>query len=268
MTLKSFEEVYYGIKNKFFEKTNIDIARGTVIDTVFYAIADAIKDLYIIIKDNKNPYLFTNQKDDELDSTGYFLQCPRLSNETDSNYFYRLQKWSQRNATCNLTAINEALKTLQYSSSGEYVSFSKGVGTATIYLIPKNYDDNGKDLAIKECQQILSSVVNPSSYIEYVVPQIVPVKIVAYLDLKENSDIVSIKENILSNIEAYVNSIAPGDKLMLGELNKIAFKEPGVEYFNVVQLYFNEEENTNFEILQTLDKKFIFEQIIWWEVEQ
>ncbi len=266
--MKSFEEIYYGIKQKFFKKTNIDIARGTVIDTVFYAIADAIKDLHIAIQENKNPYLFTNQKEKELDSTGYFLQCPRLSNETDTNYFYRLQKWAQRNASCNLTAIQEALRTLTYSSSGEYIAFTKGVGTASIYLIPKTYDDNGKDLAIKECKEVLSKIVSPSAYIEYIVPEIIPVKIVAYLDLKEDSDIDSSKQNILKNIEAYINSIAPGDKLMLGELNKIAFKEPGVEYFNVVQLYFNEEEDTTFEILQTLDKKFIFEQIIWWEVEQ
>lgn len=266
--MKSFEEIYFGIKNKFFSKTNIDIARGTVIDTVFYAISDAIKDLYTTIKDNKNPYLFTNQKEEELDSTGYFLQCPRLSNETDANYFYRLQKWAQRNATCNLTAINEALRTLKFSSSGEYVAFTKGIGTATVFLIPKTYDDNGQELAINECKQVLNTVVNPSAQIDYIVPTIVPVKIVAYLDLKEDSDIDSIKQNILDNIEEYINSIAPGDKLMLGELNKIAFKEPGVEYFNVVQLYFDNEEDTNFEKLQTLDKKFIFDQIIWWEVEQ
>lgn len=266
--MKSFEEIYFGIKKKFFAKTNIDIARGTVIDTIFYAIADAIKDLYVTIKENKTPYIFTKQKGEELDSTGYFLQCPRLSNETDSNYFYRLQKWPQRNASCNVTAIKEALRTLQYSSSGEYVAFTKGVGTASIYLIPKTYDDNGQELAIKECKQVLSSIVNPSAYIDYIVPQIIPVRIVAYLDLKEDSDIDSIKQNILNNIETYVNSIAPGEKLMLGELNKIAFKEPGVEYFNVVQLYFNEKENTTFEILQTLDKKFIFEQIIWWEVDR
>ena len=134
--------------------------------------------------------------------------------------------------------------------------------------IPKTYDNNGQDLAIKECKEALSTVINPSAYVEYVVPKVIPVKIVAYLDLKEDSDIDSSKQNILKNIEAYINSIAPGDKLMLGELNKIAFKEPGVEYFNVVQLYFDEEEDTTFEILQTLDKKFIFEQIIWWEVEQ
>ena len=136
--MKSFEEIYFSIKNKFFKKTNVDIARGTIIDTVFYAISDAIKGLYEYIDSNKKPYLFTNQKDKELDSTGLFLQCHRLANESDENYFYRLQKWTQRNASCNLTAINEAIKTLTYSSSGEYVPHTHGVGTASVFIIPKS----------------------------------------------------------------------------------------------------------------------------------
>lgn len=266
--MKSFEEIYFGIKNKFFEKTNADIARGTIIDTVFYAIADAIKKIYETIEANKNPYLFTKQSGDELDSTGYFLQCPRLQNESDSNYFYRLQKWTQRNASCNLTAIENVLNNLKHSSAGDYVPYTKGIGTATVYLVPTTYDGNGCDLAINECKSILSKIINPSAYVDYIVPESIKIKIVAYLDLKENSDIELIKQNILKDIKTYINSIPPGERLMLGEINKLAFKEPGVEYFNVVQLYLNDEENTTFEILQTIDKKFIFDQIIWWEVKQ
>lgn len=266
--MKSFEDIYFGIKNKFFKKTNADIARGTIIDTVFYSISDAIKGIYDTIEENKTPYLFTKQKEDELDSTGYFVQCPRLQNESDSNYFYRMQKWAQRNASCNLTAIDDVLFSLEYSSSGKYVPYTKGVGTATVYLIPKTYDEKGPELAINECKQKLSGVINPSSYVDYIVPDFIQIRLVAYLDLKDNSDIELIKQNILRNIKTYINSIAPGDKLMLGEINKLALNEQGVEYFNVVQLYLDNEENTTFEILQTLDKKFIFDKIDWWEAKE
>lgn len=266
--MKSFENIYFGIRNKFFKKSNADIARGSIIDIIFYAIADAIKTIYDTIEANKNPYLFTKQKGEELDSTGYFIQCPRLQNESDSNYFYRMQKWPQRNASCNLTAIDDMLFSLEHSSSGKYVPYTKGVGTATVYLIPKTYDDRGPELAINECKQKLSTVINPSSYVDYIVPDFIQVRLVAYLDLKDNSDIELIKQNILRDIKTYINSIPPGEKLMLGELNRIALKEPGVEYFNVVQLYLNNEENTAFEILQTLDKKFIFNKIDWWEAKE
>jgi hypothetical protein len=40
-----------------------------------------------------------------------------------------------------------------------------------------------------------------------------------------------------------------------------------VEYFNVVQIYINDDEATDFEILQTIEAKFLFDEIIWWNVE-
>jgi hypothetical protein len=41
----------------------------------------------------------------------------------------------------------------------------------------------------------------------------------------------------------------------------------GVEYFNVVQLFNNDEELPDFELLQTIQAKFMLDEIIWWEVD-
>ena len=72
---------------------------------------------------------------------------------------------------------------------------------------------------------------------------------------------------IQDNVKEYINSIPPGTSLYLGEINNIGLDTPDVEYFNVVQIFAGEEEITNFEILQTITAKFLFEQIIYWEVE-
>lgn len=264
---KTFEEIYNSLKEKFFSRTKIDIAKGTVLDNFFYSVADMFNNLYLLIQKNKQPYLFTNQKEEELDSTGYFLQCPREVDETDSNYFYRLQKWTQRNASCNLTAIDQAILSLKYSSSAKYIPLTKGVGTATVIVIPKTYEEDGETIALNEAEEVLSKVMNPSAIVEYIAPDIIYIKLVAYLDIKDTSDIESIKQNIIKDIKEYINNIAPGERLMLGEINKIGMKYNGVEYFNVVQLYLNDEENTVFEIPQTIKEKFIFDQIIWWEVD-
>lgn len=74
---------------------------------VFKAVSDMLHTVYKVIEDNKKPYLFTKQTGDELDDTGYFLNCARLENESDSNYLYRLSNWVQRNAACNRTAIED-----------------------------------------------------------------------------------------------------------------------------------------------------------------
>lgn len=265
---KTFEDIYFNLKDKFFKRTKVDIAKGSILDNFFYAIADVFSQLFKIIEDNKKPYLFTKQKEDELDSTGYFLQCTREAGESDSNYFYRIQKWTQRNAACNETAIELATLNLEHSSSAKYIPLTKGVGTATVIVIPTTYDDNGDIIAINEAKDKLSKVINPSALVEYIVPKIIEIKLVAYLDVKEDSDIESIKQNIIKDIKDYINNIAPNERLMLGEINKIGMNYDGVEYFNVVQLYLNNEENTVFEIPQIIKEKFIFDQMIWWEVDK
>jgi uncharacterized phage protein gp47/JayE len=267
ITIKSFEEIYSDLKKTFYTKTKIDVARGTVIDMIMYSIATLMAEIYKFINSNKKPYLFTKQANDELDSTGYFLQCPRLSGETDENYFYRIQNWTKRNAACNQTAIDDALKELEFTSNAKYIPYTKGIGTGTVFLIPYRYEDAYIKQAIEEAKLKVQKVVSPSSIVEYTVPQPALIRLVSYLDVKVNSDKEYIKRTIESKIKDYINNIPPGESLMLGTINNIALSVEGVEYFNVVQLYINNEEATAFEILQTITHKFLFDQFIWWEVE-
>lgn len=241
--------------------------RGSVIDMFTASISDEIQQAHQAIEDNKKPYLFTTQTGDELDSTGYFVSCPRYENESDSNYFSRIVNWNANNATCNATSIDNACKGLEYSNAANYVSYTNGVGTGTIYLIPLSYDEYDKELCLKEAQEKVSVVINPSSRVEFKIPEPRYIKLVAYIDLAEGTDAPVIKSEIISKIKEYINGIAPGDKLYLGQINKIGLAPKEVEYFNVVQIYINEEEATDFEILQTIEAKFIFDEFIWWNVE-
>ena len=231
------------------------------------SVSDMLHQIYITIEENKKPYLFTNQKGEELDSTGYFLQCPREEDESDSNYFYRLSHWTQRNASCNEQAILDKCKELKYSSNQNYVPYTKGIGTATVYIIPLDYSEASINQALSEAQEKVSKVISPSSIVEFTVPEPKYIKLVSYLDIKSNSDIESVKRSIQDNIKNYINNIAPGDSLYLGEINNIGLDTDNVEYFNIVQVFSNEDEITNFEMLQTINAKFLFDQIIYWEVE-
>ena len=231
------------------------------------SISSEIEEAHQTIEDNKKPYLFTNQSGDELDSTGYFVSCPRYDNESDSNYFYRMINQNANNATCNSTSIEKKNKKLKYSKASNYVAYTKGVGTGTIYLIPLSYSEEDKDLCLKEAQQEVSKVINPSSRVEFKVPDPRYIKLVAYIDIIDGADEAVIKADIAKKIKEYINGIAPGDKLYLGQINRIGLAPKEVEYFNVVQIYINEEEATDFEILQTVEAKFIFDEFIWWNVE-
>lgn len=234
---------------------------------IFKTTADIIHQVYDVIEENKKPYLFTKQSGDELDSTGYFLQCPREENESDSNYLYRLSNWTQRNAACNQQAIEDKCKELKYSSTQNYVPYTKGVGTATVYIVPLDYENAAQTRALLEAQEKLSPVISPSSIVEFVIPEPKYIKLVAYLDVKKSSDAESIKRSIQDNVKQYINTIPPGSSLFLGEINNIGLDIENVEYFNVVQMFSNDNEITDFEILQTVSSKFLFDQIIYWEVE-
>jgi hypothetical protein len=110
-------------------------------------------------------------------------------------------------------------------------------------------------------------VINPSSRVEFKVPDPRRVRLVVYLDVVEGTDVALLKANLIKNIKEYINGIKPGDKLYLGQINKIGLAPKEVEYFNVVQVYINEDEATDFEILQVVEAKFLFDEIIWWNVE-
>lgn len=265
--IKSFSEIYNSLKQNFLDRTQVDVAPRSVIDMFFKSVSDMLHQVYDVIEENKKPYLFTNQKGDELDSTGFFLQCPREEGESDSNYLYRLSNWTQRNAACNQQAIYDKCKELKYSSSQNYVPYTKGVGTATIYVIPLNYTESAISRALLEAQEKVSPVISPASIVDFQIPEPKYVKVVAYLDVKNGSDIDSIKRTIQDQIKEYINGIAPGASLYLGQINNIGLDTPDVEYFNVVQIYANDDEVTDFEMLQTITAKFLFDQIIYWEVE-
>lgn len=273
--MKTFNEICADIKERFYKISGIDIKRFSVFDMFTKSISYVVEQVYETIEKNKKPYLFTEQKGDELDSTGYFLSCPREDGESDDNYFYRLSNWTKRNASCNRTAIEDACKVLKYSTGATYVPYTMGIGTATIYLIPLDYSKESIDMAINEAKEQLShGIVNPSSVINYTVPEPKYVKLVAYIDIKTSdvsnvdTDLDAIKNEIVIEFKKYINSIPPGERLMLGELNRMALAHKNVEYFNVMQIHLNGDEYPDFEVMQEVNSKFIFDEIIWWEVDK
>jgi uncharacterized phage protein gp47/JayE len=265
--IKSFEEIYNDLKQSFYKRTKIDVEPRSVIDMVFKAVSDMLHTVYKVIEDNKKPYLFTKQTGDELDDTGYFLNCARLENESDSNYLYRLSNWVQRNAACNRTAIEDRCKELLYSVAANYVAYTHGLGTATIYLIPLDYSEESKIRALNEASEKIGAVIAPTSLVYFKIAEPSFIKLVAYIDVKDGYDYATAQNAITNSIRVYINSIAPGDSLYIGEINKIGLNVEGVEYFNIVQLFNNDEELADFELLQTIHAKFMLDQIIWWEVE-
>lgn len=259
--MKTSEEVYESLKSNFENKINDTIQTGSIIDIYNKTIADECQDMYQYIEDNKNPYLFTNTFGDDLDSLGYWVNLTRLENETDEHYKYRLKDWLLTSEASNTTAISNSLLNPQYASNIQYVPYTYGSGTATCYIIPLEYEEETIQAALEEAADLLANVISPSLYVEYIVPSIRGVRLHCFLST--SGDETTIKNNIALKIQEYINGIAPGDNLSVGEIIRLGINEIGVEYFNVISLYVDEEQVTDIELIQELETKFLFDTILW-----
>jgi hypothetical protein len=125
--MKSFTEIYDSLKSKFFNRSKLEIQPGTVMDCFMLSATEALHEAHQEIENNKNPYIFTKLSGEDLDSTGYLVNCPRMPNEDDSTYFHRIINWTYNNATSNIIAIENALLNLTYASYAKYVPLTEGV---------------------------------------------------------------------------------------------------------------------------------------------
>ena len=260
--MRTIDEIHSSITNKLKEKVNDDIRTGSLIDIYNNVIADEIHTMYDEIENAKNPHLFTNTHGDELDSLGYWVTLPRKDNESDEDYKYRLKDWELSNEASNTTAIANALLDLTYASNVDYVPNTHGSGTATCYIIPTSYDDSIITSALKETEERIKSIVSPSLYVEYIVPSIRAVKLSCFLQAS-GSDENLIKNNIITAIKAYINAIAPGSYIKTGDMIKLGLAVDGVEYFNIMEIFIDNEPVSDLNVIQELETKFLFDTIEW-----
>lgn len=259
--MKTADQAYTSLKNNLEKRLDDQIQVGSVIDIYNKVIADECQDMYQYIEDNKNPYLFTNTFGSDLDSLGYWVNLPRVEEETDEHYKYRLKDWVLSSESSNTTAIENAILNPTYSSNIQYVPYTHGSGTGTCYVIPKAYEDDTITNALEEAHNLLKDVVSPSLYVEYLVPSIRSVAFHCFISV--TGDDQTIKNTVAQKIKEYVNGIAPGDYLQVGQIIKIGITETGVEYFNVISYTIDEENVTDTKMIQELETKFLFDNITW-----
>lgn len=262
MSVKDSDQVQADIKNRFEKETNKTFVDGSIIDLYNYAVSSEFGEAYAIIEKNKNPHIFSRLEGQELDDTGYMLNMPRESNESDSNYFYRLMNWTLSNESSNTAAIQNSVLNMKYASNVKYIPMTKGVGTGTAYIIPNSYEDDIKNAAIEEAKNKISNVATSGLEIDYIIPTLRPVKLMVYVETK-NGDLDAIKTAIKSEILDYINGIAPGDYMEIGAINSIGIKTNLVTYFNTVAAYIDDKETLDTEVMQEVDTKLIFNGIEW-----
>ena len=258
--VKSKIKIYEDIKNRFEVKTGE--TTGSVLDMFSMSVAQTDEEIYQEIEKNKTPHVWTYLSGGTLDATGLWVNCPRDVGENDSSYRYRLMQWMLKNEACNNTAIKVALLNPVYASNIEFVSLTNGCGTGTCYVLPRRYTEENIKASLEEARTRISKIASPTIYVDYIIPEIKSISFEIYLKTS-NGDETIIKEQLTSKIKEYVNTVPPKEYLEIGRINKIGTNLSQVDYFNVLSLIVNGEQLNKIKILQEIETKFIFDNIIW-----
>lgn len=260
--MKTAEEIHSDMISRFENKINDKIQAGSAIDLFATAIAQEYEELYAEIERNRTPHVWTYLEGEYIDKAALGLNLPRKNNESDNTYKYRLSRWGLINEASNTTAIETRLFNMEHASYAEFVPKTRGAGTGTVYVIPRHYNTESIENSLAEAKTKIQDIVSPSLHIEYVIPEVKSVRLQISLRAP-NIDLPLLKSNLESEILEYVNNIAPNDYLDLGEINRIGINTAGVKYFNVLGLYINDEIAIGNKILQDLDTKLLFDEIMW-----
>lgn len=260
--MKEAAEIHTSLIRRLEENLRDTVKEGSMLDMFAYSVAQEDEGLYQAIEDAKNPHLFTNTWGEDLDSLGFWVNLPRMENEDDNTYKFRLKDWVFAAEASNTTAISNALLEPEYASNIDYVPMTHGCGTGTCYVIPKTYEDDVIIAALEEAAARIKTVVSPSLYVEYIVPKIRAVRLQCFL-ATEGVDPAQVQAEIAAKIKEYINGIAPGDFLKVGTLLRLGLAVTGTEYFNVVTMLIDEEPATELEVVQELETKFLFDEISW-----
>ena len=260
--MKTKEEIKNDIITRFEDKVENIVEQGSMIDIYSTVLSEVGRDIYDEIDRNRTPHIYTSLEGQQLDDEGIMLNLPRKDGEDDHNYKYRLMNWTLSNEAANETAINDALLMPTYASNIEFRPKVYGCGTGVCYVIPKKYTDEYITNSLIEAKEIIDKVANPGLYVEYIVPNIIGVKLQIYIKT-EDGDIDTIKSNIESNIIEYINNIPPYGYIQVGQINRIGLSESKVQYFNVMGVFINGQVNNDVAIYQDIDTKYLFDTIIW-----
>ena len=77
--MRTFSEIYNNIVSSFKKRTNLDITKGTVLDSYLLATTEGLAAAHQEIEDSKNPHIYTNLKGKNIDKMALLINKAILS---------------------------------------------------------------------------------------------------------------------------------------------------------------------------------------------
>jgi len=200
-----------------------DSGPGQVVRLLLAAINSNLADYYDNLSTQHFASYVSTAEGDMLDLLGDIVHCKRLSGESDSEYRYRISQQALADATANNMAIRLAALSVDGVKDVILHEYALGVGSCAVYCV---IDD------IKQEENILAAVrkniektKGSGSRVEVLTPKLIPVGIKLALVFKSginDMDKQTIRGTAAMAIAAYLNSVYPGQPVLMKSIDEIA----------------------------------------------
>jgi hypothetical protein len=207
-------------------KTNTPItqtAEGGTARSVLEVVNERLDDTYDYVDIGISAAYVSTATGNDLDKIGALLNCSRLTNESDTNYRYRVTQQVYIAAKSNKIALK--LKCLAVSGVTNIIEtpYTYGLGSFTFHVISNDLDT--PDSLVRAVQAVIDE--NKAEGIKGIAakPKLVPVDISVRLVLAPGvttQEGNSISYDVQSKIEDYVNDLGMGTPINSMDVYQIA----------------------------------------------
>ena len=133
---KDYNELLESAIEKLREKTGLtDFSAGSVARSILEVVYDDIYLLYNDLATVATKYFLPNATGQYLDELSKLFGMERLPGESDTNFRYRISRWTQDKAKANETAIRFACLSVEGVHDIIIKKYVRGTGTFDVYVI-------------------------------------------------------------------------------------------------------------------------------------
>ena len=256
--VKSTEEILNNIEQKLINSGVVSgLDPNGTLALILRIIAEELEELYSQAQTFFNNAFVSTAEGQYLDEIGKLLNCPRLENESDEDYRYRITRQAEGLGTANEFALRNELDRLDFIMSYQLVPYTHGLGSGTLFV------SGEEPLTEEQKNQIMEAIEKVKAfgtYIDIAEPDYVPVGFTIKLYLKKDSPytVDDLKYEIIDTISAYILSLGIGDDVVINEIiQRIMDVNDDIYDIEIVSVKVNGIEQTVENITGQVGQKFI-----------
>lgn len=195
---------------------------GSIAKLFLNVVNKNVANLYNTLTVNHLRAFVTTSDGDALDSIGKLLQCPRIIEESDDNYRYRITQQCLTLAKANETAIRLTALTCDGVTDVILKAYSMGAGTFTaIILVDKEYDEQK---VVADVKNKLKDVHGYGIRYNIVTPELAYVKIKHHIYIKDSvsdANKQEIRYNVQLALSEYLNNLSVGENIIIDKITQV-----------------------------------------------